>query len=69
MCHFGQDMSLAELKDSVLALPQNQRHEFIVWVSRLEANYGDIPGERLDNLAAETWDEDDRHAPPTHPSR
>jgi hypothetical protein len=35
----------------------------------LEANYGDVPGEALDQLAAGIWDQDDRHAPPTHPSR
>ena len=62
-------MSLAELKEGVLALPQNERHEFVVWVERLEANYGDVPGDALDQLAAEIWDQDDRHAPPTHPTR
>jgi hypothetical protein len=67
--HCLAEMSLAELKDSVLALPQDKRHEFVVWISRLEANYGDVPGEALDQLAAEIWDQDDRHAPPTHPAR
>jgi len=62
-------MSVAELKDSVLALPQGERHEFVVWVNRLEAGYGDVPGEALDELAAEIWDQDDHHAPPTHPAR
>ena len=62
-------MSLAELKDGVLALPANERHEFVAWVNRLEANYGDVPREALDQLAAEIWDQDDRHAPPTHPAR
>jgi len=62
-------MSLAELKETVLALAQDERHEFLVWVNRLQANYGDVPGEALDQLAAEIWDEDDRHAPPTHPAR
>jgi hypothetical protein len=62
-------MSVAELKSSVLALPLEQRHEFVVWVNRLEADYGDVPGEALDHLAAEIWDQDDRHAPPTHPPR
>ncbi len=62
-------MSLQELKENVLALPEAERHEFVVWVNRLEANYGDVPGEALDQLAAEIWDQDDRHAPPTHPTR
>ncbi len=62
-------MSLAELKQSVLALPEIERHEFLVWVNRLEADYGDVSGEALDELAAEIWDQDDRHAPPTHPAR
>ena len=62
-------MSLAELKDNVLALPQEERHELVVWINALEANYGDVPGEALDLLAAEIWDQDDRHAPPTHPAR
>ncbi len=62
-------MSLAELKENVLTLPALERHEFVAWVSRLEADYGDVPGEALDQLAAEIWDQDDRHAPPTHPTR
>jgi len=62
-------MTLPELKQSVLALPEDMRHEFVVWVNRLEGNYGDVPGEALDQLAAEIWDQDDRHAPPTHPAR
>ena len=62
-------MSLAELKDSVLALPTDERHEFVAWVNQLEAHYQDIPGEALDQLAAEIWDQDDRHASPTHPAR
>jgi len=62
-------MSLAELKENVLALPASERHEFVTWMNRLEADYGDVPGEALDQLAAEIWDQDDRHAPPTHPTR
>jgi hypothetical protein len=62
-------MSLSELKESVLALPEPERHEFIVWVNRLKHDYGDIPGDALDHLAAEIWDQDDRHAAPTHPPR
>ncbi len=62
-------MSLAELKQHVLALSDDKRHEFLVWVNRLEADYGAVPGESLDQLAAEIWDQDDRHAPPTHPAR
>ena len=57
-------MSLAELKDNVMALPESERHDFVVWLNRLEQNYGDIPGEALAELAAEVWDQDDRHAPP-----
>ena len=53
-------MSLAELKDNVMALPESERHEFVVWLNRLEQNYGDIPGEALAELAAEVWDQDDR---------
>ena|SRR5437867_1757886 len=55
-------MSLVELKDSV-PLPANERHELVIWINRLEGNYGDVPGEALDQLAAEIWDQDDRHAP------
>jgi hypothetical protein len=62
-------MSLAELKQSILTPPENERHEIVVWLNRLEADYGDVPGEALDELAAEIWDQDDRHAPPTHPAR
>ena len=62
-------MSLTELKQSILTLPEKERHEFVVWVNRLEADYGDVPGEALDQLAAEIWDKDDRHAPPNHPPR
>jgi hypothetical protein len=62
-------MSLAELKDNVMALPECERHDFIVWLNRLEQDYGDIPGEALAEMAAEVWDQDDRHAPPTHPAR
>jgi hypothetical protein len=62
-------MSLAELKDNVLALPENERHDFLLWLNRLEQNYGDVPGEALAQLAAEIWDQDDRHAPPIHPAR
>ncbi len=62
-------MSVAELKDRVLELPQKERHEFAVWITQLESNLGDLPGEALDQLAAEIWDEDDRYAPPTHPAR
>jgi len=52
-----------------MALPERERHDFVVWLNRLEQNYGDIPGETLAELAAEVWDQDDRHAPPTHPAR
>jgi hypothetical protein len=62
-------MSVAELKEHVLALAPEERHEFLAWASRLEGNDGDVPGEALDQLAAEIWDQDDRHAPPTHPAR
>ena len=57
------------MKQSILTLPENERHEIVVWLNRLEADYGDAPGEALDELAAEILDQDDRHAPPTHPTR
>jgi hypothetical protein len=53
-------MSLAELKHNVLALPETERHDLVVWLNRLEQNYGDVPGEALAELAAEVWDQDDR---------
>jgi len=62
-------MSLAELKESILALPAKERHDFVAWVNRLEEDYREVPGEALDQLAAEIWDQDDRHAAPTHPAR
>ena len=62
-------MSLQELKESVLALPEKQRHEFVVWARHLEKEYSDVPAETLDQFASEIWDEDDRRAPPTHPTR
>ncbi len=57
-------MSLAELKDNVMALPEGKRHAFAVWLNRLEQNYRDIPGEALAELAAEIWDQDDLQASP-----
>jgi hypothetical protein len=62
-------VSLAELKHTVIALPESERHEFLVWVNRLEQNYGDVPAESLAQLAAEVWNDDDRHAPSVHPAR
>ena len=62
-------MSLTELKQTILTLPESERHEIAVWLNRLDADYGDVPGETLDKVAAEIWDQDDRHAPPTHPTR
>ena len=62
-------MSLTELKQTILTLPESERHEIAVWLNRLGADYGDVPGETLDKVAAEIWDQDDRHAPPTHPTR
>lgn len=62
-------MSLAEVKDNVMALTEKERHELTVWLNRLEQDYGDVPGEALAGLAAEIWDQDDHHAPPTHPTR
>lgn len=59
-------MSLAELKESVLALPEKERHDLFIWLNRMEIGHGDIPPEALDQLAAEIWDQDDCHAPPTH---
>jgi hypothetical protein len=62
-------MSVQELKENVLALSEKERHDFLVWALRVEGGLGDVPGEALDQLAAEIWDEDDRRAPPTHPTR
>jgi len=62
-------MSVAELKGSVIALPERERHDFVVWVNRLEQNYVDVPAEALAQLAAEIWNEDDHHAPPVHPAQ
>jgi hypothetical protein len=64
-----QPMSLAELKQNVLELPAEQKHEFLVWINHLTANYGDISDEALSQIAAEIWDADEKHAPPTHPAR
>jgi hypothetical protein len=62
-------MSVVEIKQKVLALPESERHEFILWAQRLESPYGDVSGEALDRLAASVWDEDDHYAPPTHPTK
>ncbi len=62
-------MSLADLKRNDIALPESERHELVVWLNRMEQDYGDIPGSTLAELADEIWDADDRHAPPTHPAR
>lgn len=62
-------MSLAEIKDNVMALSETERHELMVWLNRQEQNYGDVPGEALAGLTAEIWDQDDHQAPPTHPTR
>ena len=62
-------MSLQELKESVLGLPEKERHEFVVWASRLEETYGDVNPEAVAQIVAEVWDEDEHHAPPTHPTR
>ncbi|MBI2924503.1 MAG: hypothetical protein HYY24_02230 [Verrucomicrobia bacterium] len=62
-------MSVQELKESVLALPERERHDFVVWASRLERDYGDVDPEAVCQIVAEIWDEDDRRAPPTHPPR
>ena len=62
-------MSVAALKESVMALPAQEGHEFVAWLNRLGGGYGDVPGEALDQFAAEIWDQDDRHAPPAHPAR
>jgi hypothetical protein len=62
-------MSVAKLKDSVRALPTEEHHEFVAWVNRLESDYGGVPGETLDQFAAAIRDQDNRHAPRTHPAR
>ena len=58
-------MSLTELQHSVLALPENERHDLVVWLNRLEQNCGDISCEAQAELAAEVWDQDDRRTPPS----
>src|SRR4051812_18205889 len=55
-----EPMSLAELKDRVLALAADERHQFAIWINKMQADYGDGPGEALDQLAADVWDQDDR---------
>ncbi len=60
-------MTLDELKRIVLTLPQEQFHELVVGVNKLDENHGDVTGRCLDQLAAEIWDQDDRRVPPTHP--
>ncbi len=62
-------MSLAELKDNVMALLERERHDLVVWLNRLEQNDGDVPGEALAEMTADVWDQDNRHAAPTHPTR
>ena len=62
-------MSVAKLKDGALALPTEERHEFVAWANRRESDYGDVPGETLAQLAAEIRYQDDRHATRTHPAR
>jgi hypothetical protein len=62
-------VSLQELKASVLGLPEKERHEFVLWASRLEQSYGDVDPEAVAQIVAEVWDEDDHHAPPKHPAR
>ena len=62
-------MSLADLKQSVLELPVEQQHEFVVWVNQIAGNYGDISEDALVRNAAEIWDADDKNASPTHPTR
>jgi hypothetical protein len=65
-CRHGilERISLAESKDSVLALSPDERHQFVIWINKLQADYGDVPGEALDQLAADVWDQDDRNALP-----
>ena len=41
-----QTMSLAELKDRILALPPHERHDLVVWLGPLEGDYGDCPAKR-----------------------
>ena len=62
-------MSVQELKENVLALPEKERHEFVVWTLGLQRDYGDVAPEAICQIVAEVWDEDDRHASPTHPAR
>jgi len=43
-------MSLADLKRNDIALPESERHELVVWLNRMEQDYGDIPGSTLAEL-------------------
>jgi hypothetical protein len=62
-------MSVAKLKDSALALPTQERHEFVAWVNRRESNCWAVPGQMLDQPAAEIRDQDGRHATRTLPAQ
>jgi len=59
-------MSVQELKERVLALPEKERHDFVVWASRLEHDYGDVDPESVCQVVAEVWNEQERHARPDH---
>jgi hypothetical protein len=44
-------MSLAELKNNVLALPETERHDLAVWLTRMEQIHGDIHSSERVSLA------------------
>jgi len=62
-------MSVQELKERVLALPERERHDFVVWASQLEHDYGDVDPESVCQVVAAVWNEEERHARTRHPAR
>lgn len=50
-------MSLLQLQESVLSLPEPERHQFFAWVNQQEASYGDVNPEAVCQFVAEVWDD------------
>lgn len=53
-------MSLAELQQSVLALPEKERHEFFRWMLLQEQDYGDVDPEAVAQIVSEYWAEEEK---------
>lgn len=51
-------MSLKEIKDSVLALPEGDRSEFFRWVRAQDRDYGDVDPEAVSEIVTEVWQEE-----------